>query len=36
VLNGAIEAGAPGMHGRDYSIALTLPPLATVILGPVA
>jgi 1,4-alpha-glucan branching enzyme len=33
VLNGDIEAGTPGMHGRDFSIALTLPPLATVILG---
>ena len=36
VLNGEIEASSPGMHGRDFSIALTLPPLATVILGPVS
>ncbi len=33
VQNGELEAGTPGMHGRDFSIALTLPPLATVILG---
>jgi 1,4-alpha-glucan branching enzyme len=26
-------AGAPGSHGRTYSITLDLPPLATVILG---
>jgi 1,4-alpha-glucan branching enzyme len=36
VLNGELEASAPGMHGRDFSIALTLPPLATIVLGPVS
>ncbi len=36
VLNGELEAGAPGMHGRDFSIAVTLPPLATVVLGRVS
>ena len=34
ILNGEIAASAPGTHGRDFSISLTLPPLATVILGP--
>ncbi len=35
VLNGEVEAVSPGMHGRDFSISLTLPPLATIILRPV-
>ncbi len=35
VLNGDVEATRPGMHGRDFSISLTLPPLATIIVGPV-
>jgi len=34
LLNDDMQAGAPGSHGRDCSITLTLPPLATVILGP--
>jgi len=34
LLNADRQAGAPGSHGRDCSITLTLPPLATVILGP--
>jgi 1,4-alpha-glucan branching enzyme len=34
--NDELEAGAPGMHGHDAAISLTLPPLATVVLGPVA
>ena len=33
VLNGDIQAGEPGVHGRNFSLALTLPPVATVILG---
>ena len=35
VLNGEVEAARTGMHGRDFSISLTLPPLATIILRPV-
>jgi 1,4-alpha-glucan branching enzyme len=35
VLNGEVEAVRTGMHGRDFSISLTLPPLATIILRPV-
>jgi 1,4-alpha-glucan branching enzyme len=31
--NTEMHAGQHGNHGRDYSIALTLPPLSTVILG---
>jgi 1,4-alpha-glucan branching enzyme len=35
ISNADIEAETRGSHGRDFSIALTLPPLSTVILGPV-
>jgi 1,4-alpha-glucan branching enzyme len=36
VLNGELEASNTGMHGRDYSIVLTLPALASVIVAPVS
>ena len=36
VLNGEIDASDTGMHGREFSVALTLPALATVIMGPVS
>ena len=36
VLNGELDASNTGMHGRDFSVALSLPALATVILGPVS
>ena len=32
--NGAVMADAHPQHGRDYSVSLTLPPLAVVILKP--
>ena len=31
---GQVEAIAQGVHGREYSLLLTLPPLATLVLGP--
>ncbi len=31
---GRVEAGAERCHGRDYSIAITLPPLAVVVFQP--
>jgi 1,4-alpha-glucan branching enzyme len=36
VRNGELEASGTGMHGREFSVGMTLPALATVILGPVA
>jgi len=33
IRNDEMHAGQHGSHGRDFSIALTLPPLSTVILG---
>ena len=32
--NADVEADTQGSHGRDFSVALTLPPLSTLILGP--
>ena len=36
VLNGELDASNTGVHGREYSVGLTLPALATVIVGPVS
>jgi 1,4-alpha-glucan branching enzyme len=36
LLNGTLDSSNTGMHGRDFSIELTLPALATVIVGPVS
>ncbi|MDH3848473.1 MAG: 1,4-alpha-glucan branching protein GlgB [Gammaproteobacteria bacterium] len=36
VLNGDLEASNTGMHGREFSIAMSLPALATIIVGPVS
>ncbi len=36
LLNGELDSSNAAMHGRDCSIGLTLPALATVILGPVS
>ena len=36
LLNGEMDSSNAAMHGRDFSIGLTLPALATVILGPVS
>ena len=33
IRNAEMHAGQQGSHGREFSIALTLPPLSTVILG---
>ena len=36
ILNGELDASNTGMHGRAFSVGLTLPALATVIVGPVS
>jgi 1,4-alpha-glucan branching enzyme len=36
VLNGDLDASNTGMHGREHSIVMSLPALATVIVGPVS
>jgi 1,4-alpha-glucan branching enzyme len=36
VLNGDLEASNTGMHGREHSVEMALPALATVIVGPVS
>ena len=36
VQNGELEASNTGMHGREHSVAMSLPALATVIVGPVS
>ena len=35
VVNGELDASNTGMHGREFSVAMSLPALATVIVGPV-
>ena len=35
IVNGELDAGNTGMHGREFSVAMSLPALATVIVGPV-
>jgi 1,4-alpha-glucan branching enzyme len=35
IVNGELDASNTGMHGREFSVALSLPALATVIVGPV-
>jgi 1,4-alpha-glucan branching enzyme len=36
ILNGELDASHTGLHGREFSVGLTLPALATVIVGPVS
>ncbi len=36
VMNGGLDARAEPVHGRQYSLSLTLPPLATMVLKPVS
>jgi 1,4-alpha-glucan branching enzyme len=36
ILNGELEASNAGTHGREFSVGMSLPALATVIVGPVS